>query len=183
MIIPHLVTKYCKNSTAWETCFITVSTQWLPGSEPRPAGHEPPAPRWLLLITNSWCCRLARTQTAHSAIPMAAAEAPVHGGNSREPRRKFYMRKTCSETLPGKPAAQLPHWTALSVCEWQRTFAKQWPTVEDGEEERPRWSEKLAWFPSGTPLPRHRSGDVSECNTNIQSFKVYDYFFKQQLAC
>ena len=183
MIIPHLVTKYCKNSTAWETCFITVSTQWLPGSEPRPAGHETPAPRWLLLITNSWCCRLARTQTAHSAIPTAAAEAPVHGGNSREPRRKFYMRKTCSETLPGKPAAQLPHWTALSVCGWQRTFAKQWPTVRTGK--RRGHGDLRSWPGSHQvpPLPRHRSGGVSECNTNIQSFKVYDYFFKQQLAC
>lgn len=54
---------------------------------------------------------------------------------------------------------------------------------KDVEEERPRGSEKLAWCPSGTPLPWHRSGDVSECNTNIQLFKVYDYFFKQGLAC
>lgn len=115
-------------------------------------------------------------------FPWQQLKLPRTGGNSREPHRKFYMRNMQRNTTrwASSSASTLDSSERVSMT---AHLCKAVTNGEDVEEERPRGSEKLAWCPSGTPLPWHRSGDVSECNTNIQLFKVYDYFFKQQLAC
>lgn len=94
------------------------------------------------------------------------------GGNSREPHRKFYMRKTRSETLPGKPAAQLPHWTALSVCGRHSIFAKQWQTVRTGKR---RGHGDLRSWPGAHQVPPSHGTDLGMFQNAIQIFSLSKY--------